>query len=135
MGAYYEKQDPSGSSSGSAVAASIGLAVACLGGDTAGSIIAPAATANIVGIRPTPGLVSRYLCVPLAPTLDTIGPMAPDVKTCAALLQAIAGRDQKDSMTQEMSFDTLPNYINACQKDALKGARIGMCLATHLCFG
>lgn len=64
-GAYYPEQDPSGSSSGSAVASSIGLALASLGTETSGSILAPADVNNCVAIKPTVGLTSRYLVIPV----------------------------------------------------------------------
>lgn len=59
--AYYPKQDPSGSSSGSGVSSSIGLALAALGSETDGSILSPSDVNNLVGIKPTVGLTSRYL--------------------------------------------------------------------------
>lgn len=59
--AYYPKQDPSGSSSGSGVASSLGLALAALGSETSGSILSPSDVNNLVGIKPTVGLTSRYL--------------------------------------------------------------------------
>lgn len=56
---YYPLLDPMGSSSGSAVAAAIGLAAATLGSETNGSIVSPSSRNNIVGIKPTVGLTSR----------------------------------------------------------------------------
>lgn len=61
VAAYYPQQDPSGSSSGSAVAPSVGLALGALGTETSGSIVLPAEKSNIVGIKPTLGLTSRYV--------------------------------------------------------------------------
>lgn len=61
LGAYYPQQDPSGSSSGSAVAPSVGMALGALGTETSGSIVLPAEKGNIVGIKPTLGLTSRYV--------------------------------------------------------------------------
>jgi amidase len=72
-GAYYPLEDPSGSSSGSAVASSIGLAMAALGSETSGSILSPAQRNNLVGIKPTVGLTSRYLVIPISSTQDTVG--------------------------------------------------------------
>lgn len=51
--------------------------------------------------------------------------MCPDMKTCAAVLHAIAGKDDKDAFTDDIPFDTIPDYEAACKKDALEGARIG----------
>jgi amidase len=73
FGAYYPREDPSGSSSGSAVSSSIGLAMACLGTETSGSIISPSSRNNLVGIKPTVGLTSRYLVIPISSTQDTVG--------------------------------------------------------------
>lgn len=72
-GAYYPNMDPSGSSSGSGVASSIGLALACLGTETDGSISSPSSTNNLVGIKPSVGLTSRPLVVPISEHQDTVG--------------------------------------------------------------
>jgi len=56
---YYPNLDPSASSSGSAVASAVGLAAAALGSETTGSVVLPASRNNVVGIKPTVGLVSR----------------------------------------------------------------------------
>ena len=69
-GAYYPQQDPSGSSSGSGVSSSIGLALGALGTETSGSILSPADVSNLVGIKPTVGLTSRHLVIPVSRTLD-----------------------------------------------------------------
>ena len=63
-------QDPSGSSSGSAVGSSIGLAFASLGTETSGSILSPSSRNNLVGIKPSVGLTSRYLVVPISQVLS-----------------------------------------------------------------
>lgn len=72
-GAYYPLEDPSGSSSGSGVGTSIGLAMAALGSETSGSILSPSQRNNLVGIKPTVGLTSRYLVIPISSTQDTVG--------------------------------------------------------------
>lgn len=64
--AYYPEQDPSGSSSGSGVASSIGLALGSLGTETSGSILSPADVSNLVGIKPSVGLTSRHLVIPVS---------------------------------------------------------------------
>ncbi|KAL8750623.1 MAG: hypothetical protein Q9184_006360, partial [Pyrenodesmia sp. 2 TL-2023] len=76
FGAYYPQQDPSGSSSGSGVASSLGLALATLGTETSGSIVSPSQVNNVVGIKPTVGLTSRALVIPISERQDTVGPMA-----------------------------------------------------------
>ncbi|PGH33005.1 hypothetical protein GX50_04220 [[Emmonsia] crescens] len=125
-GAYVPQQDPSGSSSGSAVVSDLGLAFATLGTETSGSIISPSEKNNIVGIKPTVGLTSRYLVVPISQHQDTIGPMARTVKDAAKLLQVIAGPDSNDNYTSAIPFDSIPDYVAACQLCALQGKRIGI---------
>jgi Asp-tRNA(Asn)/Glu-tRNA(Gln) amidotransferase A subunit family amidase len=73
IGAYYPLQDPSGSSSGSAVSSSIGLAMAALGSETSGSIISPSSRNSLAGVKPTVGLTSRFLVIPISSTQDTVG--------------------------------------------------------------
>src|ERR671925_2419674 len=80
---------PGGSSGGSAAALAAGLCEAALGTDSAGSIRIPAACCGIVGFKPTHGLVPMDGCWPLAPSFDTGGPMARDVASCVALMQAL----------------------------------------------
>lgn len=125
IGAYFQGQDPDGSSSGSAVASSLGLAWASLGTETLGSICDPAHANNIVGIKPTVGLTSRFLVIPISEHQDSVGPMARTVKDAAYLLQAIAGSDGRDNYT-EAAPDTLPDYVGACDKGALQGKRLGL---------
>lgn len=125
-GAYFPGQDPSGSSSGSGVSSSLGLALACLGTETDGSILSPSNVNNLVGIKPSVGLTSRYLVVPISEHQDTVGPMARTVKDAAHILTAIAGPDPNDNYTSAIPFNSTPNYIEACKYDALKGKRIGV---------
>lgn len=126
-GAYYPHQDPSGSSSGSGVSSSIGLALAALGSETSGSILSPSDVNNLVGIKPTVGLTSRYLVIPISQHQDTVGPMARTVKDAAYLLQAIAGVDPKDNYTSVIPNNgTIPDYVAACNYSAFQGARIGV---------
>ena len=131
-GAYYPGQDPSGSSSGSGVSASLGLAFGTLGTETDGSILSPSQLNNIVGIKPTVGLTSRSLVIPISEHQDTVGPMARTVKDAAYILQAIAGPDPYDNYTSAIpwatndTYYTVPDYVAACTFDALIGKRIGV---------
>ena len=125
-GVYYPGQDPSGSSSGSGVSSAIGLAFATLGSETSGSILSPSEVSNLVGIKPTVGLTSRSLVIPISQHQDTVGPMARTVKDAAYVLQAIAGKDPYDNYTLAQPFDTPPNYVAACNFSALRGKRIGI---------
>jgi aspartyl-tRNA(Asn)/glutamyl-tRNA(Gln) amidotransferase subunit A len=81
-----------GSSSGPAAAVAAGMAEGAVGSDTSGSIRVPAALCGVVGIRPTRGLVPTDGIVPLAWSLDSIGPLARDVATAALLLDVLTGR-------------------------------------------
>lgn len=82
---------PGGSSSGTAVAVAAGLAVAGIGTETSGSILAPASFNGVVGMKPTHGLVSGAGIVPLVSTQDDPGPIARTVGDAAALLEAMTG--------------------------------------------
>ena len=88
---------PGGSSGGSAAAVAAYHAPFAIGTDTGGSIRQPAALCGIVGMKPTYGRVSRYGIVAFACSLDQIGPFARDARDAAALLHAVAGRDDRDS--------------------------------------
>ena len=126
--AYYPGQDPSGSSSGSGVASSLGLALGSLGTETSGSILSPADVNNLVGIKPTVGLTSRYLVIPISEHQDTVGPMTRTVKDAAYILSAIAGADANDNYTLASPFanGSLPDYVGACDYNAFAGQRIGV---------
>ncbi len=126
FGVYYPEQDPSGSSSGSGVSSAIGLAFAALGSETSGSILSPSEVSNLVGIKPTVGLTSRSLVIPISEHQDTVGPMARTVKDAAYVLQAIAGKDPLDNYTSAQPFDTPPDYVAACNFSSLRGKRIGI---------
>jgi aspartyl-tRNA(Asn)/glutamyl-tRNA(Gln) amidotransferase subunit A len=88
-----------GSSSGSGAAVADGQVLAALGSDTAGSIRLPAAMSGVTGLKPTYGRVSRAGVFPLAPSLDTLGPLARSAADCAAMLAVIAGEDARDATT------------------------------------
>jgi aspartyl-tRNA(Asn)/glutamyl-tRNA(Gln) amidotransferase subunit A len=82
---------PGGSSSGTAVAVADGMAVAGLGTDTGGSCRIPAAFCGVVGYKPTARRVPIAGVLPLAPSLDSVGPLAPSVACCAAIDAVLAG--------------------------------------------
>jgi aspartyl-tRNA(Asn)/glutamyl-tRNA(Gln) amidotransferase subunit A len=87
---------PGGSSSGTGVAVAAGMVFAGLGTDTAGSVRIPSAMCGITGLKPTFGRVPVTGTIPLAPSLDHVGPMARSARDCALILQAIAGHDAAD---------------------------------------
>jgi Asp-tRNA(Asn)/Glu-tRNA(Gln) amidotransferase A subunit family amidase len=83
---------PGGSSGGNAAALRAGLCTIGLGTDTAGSVRVPAACCGVVGFKPANGSVPLTGIRPLAPSLDTVGPMARSVRDCAAVWRALVGR-------------------------------------------
>ncbi|ELZ84332.1 Asp-tRNA(Asn)/Glu-tRNA(Gln) amidotransferase subunit GatA [Haloferax larsenii] len=118
-----ESRVPGGSSGGSAAAVAAGEADLALGTDTGGSIRCPAAFCGVVGIKPTYGLVSRYGLVAYANSLEQIGPIAPSVEEAAALLDVIAGPDERDATTREEGEDS--NFAAAADGD-VEGLTIGV---------
>lgn len=125
---YFLDQNPCGSSSGSGVAVSANLVAAAVGTETNGSIICPAVTNGVVGIKPTLGLVSRSGIIPIAGTQDTAGPMARTVADAAILLGAMVGRDKNDPATAEADKKGLKDYTKFLDRDGLRGARLGLVL-------
>jgi len=118
-------RNPSGSSSGSAVAVAAGLAPLAIGTETDGSIVSPAHACGIVGIKPTLGLISRTGIVPISAEQDTAGPMTRVVADAAALLGVLAGVDRADEATSQA--DGKPaDYTQFLDPAALAGARIGV---------
>lgn len=111
-----------GSSSGSAVAVAAGLAPAALGTDTGGSIRTPAAWCGIVGLKTSVGLIGRGGVVPLAPTHDSIGPIARTVRDVALLLQSLVGRDSRDVAT----FTAPPIDATGSIEEGACGLQIGV---------
>jgi amidase len=113
---------PGASSSGSGVATAAGLCYGSLGSDTGGSIRFPSAANGVTGLKPTWGRVSRYGVFELAASLDHVGPMARSAADAAAILGAIAGRDEKDPTA---SLEPVPDYL-ARIDGGIRGLRIGV---------
>src|SRR6266487_5254534 len=118
-------RNPSGSSSGSAVAVAAGLAAVAVGTETDGSIVCPASACGIVGLKPTLGLVSRGGIIPVSAAQDTAGPMTWSVADAAALLSAKAGADPGDPATVTAAGQP-GDYTAYLDPGALAGARIGV---------
>lgn len=115
-----------GSSSGSGAAVAANLCAAAVGTETDGSIICPAQTNGIVGIKPTLGLISRSGIIPIAHSQDTAGPMTRTVADAAILLGAMTGVDSADSATRLSKKRAFNNYTKFLDRNGLKGARIGV---------
>jgi len=122
---YALDRNPSGSSSGSAVAVAAGLAPLAIGTETDGSIVCPASACGIVGIKPTNGMISRRGIVPISPVQDTAGPMAASVADAAALLSVLAGADPADPI-DSTERTSVPASFTPLDPGALDGARIGV---------
>ncbi|MDQ3541913.1 MAG: amidase [Chloroflexota bacterium] len=138
---YHLDYSPSGSSSGSAAAVAASYVPLAIGSETNASIISPASTCGVVGIKPTVGLVSRAGVIPISFSQDSPGPIARSVEDAAILLGVIAGVDPDDpsqgiaessSPASEFSRSPVPepgeiDYTGALDADGLDGARIGLC--------
>ncbi len=124
---YDTDRRPSGSSGGSAVAVASNLAAVGTGTDTCSSVRSPPAFTNLVGVRPTMGLVSRTGIVPLSLTQDTAGPIARTVTDAARTLEAMVGYDPEDPITAR-GVGKVPEagYAAGLDANALDGARIGI---------
>lgn len=114
--------NPGGSSSGSGAAVAAGLCAGALGTDTGGSIRIPAAYCGIVGLKATHGRVSLHGVTPLAWSLDHIGPMTRTVQDAALMLQAIAGYDAQDWVSQEIAVSDYTSRLNG----DITGLRLGV---------
>lgn len=101
---------PGGSSGGSAAAVAAGLCYAAFGSDSGGSIRQPAAFCNVVGLKPSYGLVSTRGVLPLSWSLDHVGPMTRTVRDAATVLQVIAGYDAQDPNSARFE---MPDYVRA----------------------
>ncbi len=124
---YDLDRDPGGSSSGTGAAIAAGYATAGLGTDCGGSVRLPASFCNLVGVRSTPGLISRAGCNPLVSVQDTIGPMAKSVEDAARVFTVMAGFDETDPLTYAYSVARAPrSYLSSLVPDALQRRRIGV---------
>lgn len=119
---YNTAHVPGGSSGGSAAAVAGREVPYALGSDTGGSIRQPSSYCGITGLKPTYGTVSRYGLIAYASSLDQIGPMTKDVTDCAAVLEAIASYDPKDSTSvKREDYDFTSALV-----DDVKDMRIGI---------
>lgn len=119
-------RSPSGSSGGTGAGIAAGLAVFGLGTDTGGSIRGPASACGIAGLKPTLGLNGRSGIIPLALSLDTVGPMARNIADLAVALNVMAGPDAGDPATAANAGKIPADYTAGLKPDALKGARLGL---------
>lgn len=120
-----ESKVAGGSSGGSAAAVADHLCIYAIGEDTGGSIRQPASLCGIVGMRPSYGRNSRYGIMPMASSLDTVGPLTKTVEDAAIVMETMAGRDPKDATTVP---DAVPHYAVQIknQKSKIKNLRVGI---------
>lgn len=125
--AYDLDRRPSGSSGGTAAAIAANLGAIGTGSDTCSSVRSPPAFNNLVGVRPSRGLVSRRGIIPLSETQDTVGPITRTVADAARLLEVMAGYDPADPVTARGS-GRVPEggYVSGLETEGLAGARIGV---------
>lgn len=136
---YCLSRDPGGSSSGTAAAIAFNFAVLGIGGDTGGSIRLPSSFCNLVGLRCTPGLISRKGMSALVLPQDTPGPMCRTVTDAALLLDAPVGFDPEDPSTAAAVIHGSPHGGSYAYKldingpSAIAGSRLGV--LRKQCFG
>ena len=111
-----------GSSGGSAAAVSANMCAGSTGTDTGGSIRQPAAFCGVTGIKPTYGRCSRYGVIAFASSLDQAGPICKDVTDCALMLNSMAGYDNRDATSSNI---TTPDFTSFIGQD-IKGLKVGI---------
>ena len=122
---YDINRNAGGSSGGTGAAIAANLAAVGMGSDTCGSIRIPASHNNLVGLRGTQGLSSRFGIVPLSSTQDIGGPLARSTADLAIVLDATVGVDDKDEQTQLAAGNIPASYFAALDANALQGATLG----------
>jgi len=120
---HNKEADPLGSSTGSAVAVAADLCTVSIGTETFGSIMSPARSNGVVGIKPTMGMVSRTGIIPISHTFDTAGPFARSVGDAAVLLNAITDYDESDPITYGAKKIDVEKALS---RSDIKGLRIGV---------
>ncbi|MBR6573190.1 MAG: Asp-tRNA(Asn)/Glu-tRNA(Gln) amidotransferase subunit GatA [Clostridia bacterium] len=111
-----------GSSGGAAASVASNQVPMALGSDTGGSIRQPASYCGVTGFKPTYGTVSRYGLIAYASSLDQIGPIAKSVQDCAAVMDVICGKDERDGTTLDIKYGGLLESLNG----NIKGMKIGL---------
>jgi len=123
---YALDRNPCGSSSGTGAGISANLCAVGIGTETDGSIVCPSSSNGLAGIKPTVGLVSRSGIIPISHSQDGAGPMCRTVRDAAILLGALAGVDPQDSATAASQGKSFTDYVQFCDPNGLRGARIGV---------
>jgi Asp-tRNA(Asn)/Glu-tRNA(Gln) amidotransferase A subunit family amidase len=123
---YDPTRSAGGSSGGSGAGVAANFGMIAIGEDTGGSIRNPAAVQNLVGLRPTVPLVSRFGMMPAKPANDTLGPITRTVEDAAIVLDVIAGYDPNDPMTAYAVGQIPDTYTAFLRNDGLQGTRLGV---------
>ncbi len=124
---YLDWLDPSGSSTGSAVAITAGFAPLAIGTETVGSIISPSGRSGVVGFKPSLGLISRDMVVPITEEIDSPGPMALTVADVALAMNVLAGSgDLGDARSADASSLIGADFTSGLNVEQLQGKRVGI---------
>lgn len=127
---YDLTRTPGGSSGGTGTAVAANFAVGGLGTDTVNSVRSPASATNLVGFRPSTGLLSRGGIIPVTETQDTAGILTRSVSDAAILLDICAGFDPEDKASAEQIHHVPPSYTDFLKADGLRNKRLGLLLNT-----
>jgi len=119
---HNEKKVAGGSSGGSAAAVADNQCIFSIAEDTGGSIRQPASLCGVVGLRPSYGRNSRYGIMPMASSLDTVGPITKTVEDAALLMEVMAGQGLKDATTVPDSVDEYSKFLDR----PIQGMRVGV---------
>ena len=127
---YDLTRTPGGSSGGTGTAVAANFAAGGLGTDTVNSVRSPASATNLVGFRPSTGLLSRGGILPVTETQDTAGTLTRSVSDAAILLDICVGFDQEDKVSAEQIKHVPPSYTDFLKVDGLHNKRLGLLLNT-----
>lgn len=122
----YGMFDAGGSSSGSAVAVAMNFSMVAFGSETCGSIVYPCSQNDVVGLKPTVGLLSRDLIIPITEAQDTAGIMGKSVKDVARVFRYALAFDEEDSLGMNAANFDMEQFERKLDKDYLAGKRIGI---------
>jgi Asp-tRNA(Asn)/Glu-tRNA(Gln) amidotransferase A subunit family amidase len=124
---YELSRTPGGSSGGTAAAVTANYCPLGMGSDTVNSIRSPASAQNVVGLRPTRGLLSRGGVIPVSPAQDAVGPITRSVRDAALMLDVMVGCDARDPTSALGAEHGARGYFAHLDPGILKGLRIGIC--------
>lgn len=114
---------PGGSSGGNAAALAACVCMLGIGTDTGGSVRIPAACCGVVGFKPRTGVIPTRGCLPLAPTFDTVGPMARSVRDCALLYSVLSGSPPIEPSVRGLRVGVTDDSVDVARFESL-GARV-----------